>query len=120
MPAPTISVLSFSRVGLTWPDGTVALDGLDLLVSPGRSGLVGANGSGKSTLLKLAAGVLRPSSGSVSVVGEVGYLPQDLTLDRSSGVDDVLGVGTPLRALRRLETGAVSYTHLTLPTNREV
>ena len=83
LPAPTPSVLSFASVGLTWPDGTVALDGLDLLVSPGRSGLVGANGSGKSTLLKLAAGVLRPTSGSVSVAGEVGYLPQDLTLGRS-------------------------------------
>jgi ATPase subunit of ABC transporter with duplicated ATPase domains len=106
VPAPTHSVLSFSRAGLTWPDGTVAFDGLDLLVSPGRSGLVGANGSGKSTLLKLAASVLRPSSGSVSLAGEVGYLPQDLTLDRSSRVDDLLGVGTSLRALRRLDAGS--------------
>jgi ATPase subunit of ABC transporter with duplicated ATPase domains len=106
VPAPVHSVLSFSRAGLTWPDGTVAFDGLDLLVSPGRSGLVGANGSGKSTLLKLAAGVLQPSSGSVSVAGEVGYLPQDLTLDRSSRVDDVLGIGTALRALRRLDAGS--------------
>jgi ATPase subunit of ABC transporter with duplicated ATPase domains len=93
-------------VGLTRPDGTVAFAGLDLLVSPGRSGLVGANGSGKSTLLKLAAGVLRPTSGTVSVAGEVGYLPQDLTLDRASRVDDVLGIGAALRALRRLDTGS--------------
>jgi ATPase subunit of ABC transporter with duplicated ATPase domains len=106
VPATTNSVLSFSRVGLTWPDGTVAFDGLDLLVSPGRSGLVGANGSGKSTLLKLAAGVLKPSTGSISVAGEIGYLPQDLTLDRSSRVDDVLEVGAPLRALRRLDAGS--------------
>jgi ATPase subunit of ABC transporter with duplicated ATPase domains len=105
VPAPTQSVLSFSRAGLTWPDGSVAFDGLDLLVSPGRSGLVGANGSGKSTLLRLAAGVLRPSSGSVTVAGEVGYLPQDLTLDRSSRVDDVLDIGMALRALRRLDAG---------------
>ena len=40
MPTPVQSVISFSGVGLTWPDGTVALTGLDLLVSPGsvRSG----------------------------------------------------------------------------------
>ena len=106
MPAPVQSVLSFSGVGLTWPDGTVAFDGLDLLVSPGRSGLVGANGSGKSTLLKLAAGELRPATGSVSVAGEVGYLPQDLVLDRSRRVDDVLGIGTALRALRSLDAGS--------------
>jgi len=105
LPAPTPSVLSFASVGLTWPDGTVALDGLDLLVSAGRSGLVGANGSGKSTLLKLAAGVLAPTSGSVSVAGEIGYLPQDLTLDRSRRVDDVLGIGPALRALRALDAG---------------
>jgi ATPase subunit of ABC transporter with duplicated ATPase domains len=105
LPAPVHSVLTFSGVGLTWPDGTVAFDRLDLLVSSGRSGLVGANGSGKSTLLKLAAGVLTPTSGSVSVAGEVGYLPQDLTLDRSRRVDDVLGIGPALRALRALDAG---------------
>jgi ATPase subunit of ABC transporter with duplicated ATPase domains len=113
VPAPTQSVLSFARAGLTWPDGSVAFDGLDLLVSPGRSGLVGANGSGKSTLLRLAAGVLRPSSGSVTVAGEVGYLPQDLTLDRSSRVDDVLDIGTALRALRRLDAGLGDAAQIT-------
>ena len=105
MPAPAHSVISFSHVGLTWPDGTVAFDGLDLLVSRGRAGLVGANGSGKSTLIRLAAGVLGPTSGSVSVAGEVGYLPQDLTLDRTRRADDVLGIGPALRALRALDAG---------------
>src|SRR5436190_3267968 len=104
MPAHAPAV-SFSHVGLTWPDGTVAFDGLDLLVPPGRSGLVGANGSGKSTLLRLAAGELRATSGSVRVTGEVGHLPQDLTLDRSRRVDDVLGIAVPLRALRALDAG---------------
>ncbi|QIG42269.1 ABC-F family ATP-binding cassette domain-containing protein [Nocardioides anomalus] len=100
------AALSFSALGLTWPDGTAAFDGLDLLVPPGRSGLVGANGSGKSTLLRLAAGALRPTSGSVSVGGEVGYLPQDLTLDRGSRVDDVLEIGVARRALQRLDAGS--------------
>ncbi len=106
MPTATPSVLTFSGVGLTWPDGTVALEGLDLLVSPGRSGLVGANGAGKSTLLQLAAGVLAPTTGSVSVAGEVGYLPQDLTLDRAGRVDDVLGIGAVRRALHALDAGS--------------
>ncbi len=106
MPAPVTSVLTVSSVGLTWPDGTVTFEGLDLLVTPGRAGLVGANGSGKSTLLRLAAGELRPTTGSVSVAGEVGYLPQDLILDRSRRVDDMLGIGTALRALRALDAGS--------------
>src|SRR3954447_13390720 len=101
----TAAVVSASGLPFTWPDGTVVLRDLDLLVSPGRSGLVGANGSGKSTLLRLAAGVLRPTSGSVTVDGDVGYLPQDLTLDRSRQVDDVLGIAPALRALRALDAG---------------
>jgi ATPase subunit of ABC transporter with duplicated ATPase domains len=106
VPAPVNSVISLSRAGLTWPDGTVVLDELDLLVAPGRSGLVGANGSGKSTLLKVIAGALRPTAGSVSVAGEVGYLPQDLTHDRARRVDDLLGIGTVRRALHALDAGA--------------
>ena len=86
MPAPT-SVITASGLGFAWPDGTPALDGLDLLVGPGRSGLVGANGAGKSTLLRLIAGELAPDRGHVAVAGEVGYLPQDLTLDVDQPVD---------------------------------
>jgi ATPase subunit of ABC transporter with duplicated ATPase domains len=106
VPAPVPSVVSVSAVALTRPDGSVAFDGLDLLVPPGRSGLVGANGSGKSTLLKLVAGVLPATSGSVSVTGEVGYLPQDLTHDRSQPVEELLGIGEVRRALRTLDSGS--------------
>jgi ATPase subunit of ABC transporter with duplicated ATPase domains len=100
------SALTFSGVGLTWPDGKTVLDGLDLIVPAGRSGLVGANGSGKSTLLRLAAGELTPTRGSVQVAGRVGYLPQDLTLGRDRPVDELLGIALPLRALRRLDRGS--------------
>lgn len=49
-----------------------ALRRATLEVAPGESiGLIGANGSGKSTLLRIAAGVLRPSEGTVRVDGRV-------------------------------------------------
>jgi ABC-2 type transport system ATP-binding protein len=48
---------------------TRALDGLDLVVPPGVTGLVGANGAGKTTLISLVLGLLRPTSGSVRALG---------------------------------------------------
>lgn len=105
------SVVTLSSVDLTWPDGTTALRGVDLLVPPGRSGLVGANGSGKSTLLKIVAGLLRPTAGHVVVVGEVGHLPQDLTTDPARPVDDLLGLADLRRALRAVEAGSVEQAH---------
>ena len=48
---------------------TRALDELDVTIPPGVTGLVGANGAGKTTLISLTLGLLRPTSGSISVLG---------------------------------------------------
>ncbi|MGE0431804.1 MAG: metal ABC transporter ATP-binding protein [Planctomycetota bacterium] len=67
-----------------------ALDNVALTVQRGqRLALLGSNGAGKSTLLKVAAHMLQPASGSVSVFGipagrcyhRVAYLPQRSTVD---------------------------------------
>ncbi|WP_121252131.1 ABC-F family ATP-binding cassette domain-containing protein [Nocardioides ferulae] len=106
MAAPS-PVLACSSLTFRWPDGSTALDGLDLVLGPGRSGMVGVNGSGKSTLLRLLAGELRPTSGQVRVSGEVGYLPQDLTHDAAQSVPRFLGVAAVLRAIGAIEGGSV-------------
>jgi ABC-2 type transport system ATP-binding protein len=70
-------------------------------------GLVGPNGAGKSTLLKLACGFLRPSSGSISVLGaapgsgprqlaRVGFLAQDAPVYTHLSVADHLRLGARL------------------------
>jgi ATPase subunit of ABC transporter with duplicated ATPase domains len=98
------SAIVISDLRFAWPDGTVVLDGLNTVIPSGRTGLVGLNGSGKSTLLRLIAGKLRPSRGSITT-GEVGYLPQDLVLDTSRTVAEVLGIAEVIRAVAAIEAG---------------
>jgi ATPase subunit of ABC transporter with duplicated ATPase domains len=94
-------------LAFSFPDGSCPLPGLSVSFGPGRTGLIGPNGSGKSTLLRLIAGQLQPSSGSVTVTGEVGYLPQDLTLDAGATVASLLGIAPVRAALRAIEAGSV-------------
>lgn len=55
-------------VAYDYPDGTRALDGLDLEIRRGeRVAIVGRNGSGKSTLVRHWNGLLRPAAGRVLV-----------------------------------------------------
>ena len=105
------AVISLSSVGYAWPDGTLAFDDLDLLVGPGRSGLVGSNGSGKSTLLRLVTGELTPASGHISVAGRIGYLPQDLTLRHHQPVPEFLGIDRTLDAIRAVTAGSTDPAH---------
>jgi len=57
-------------VSYAYPDGTLAIEGVSLCVSSGKVICVlGPNGSGKSTLLLLMAGLIRPSSGRITLDG---------------------------------------------------
>ncbi|MCL3992723.1 ABC-F family ATP-binding cassette domain-containing protein [Streptomyces lavenduligriseus] len=103
--------LTCTSLSFAWPDGTAVFDGLDIAFGPGRTGLVGVNGSGKSTLLKLLAGELVPADGTVKVTGEIGYLPQNVTLDTALRVDQALGIAERRAALHAIEAGDVSEEH---------
>jgi ABC-2 type transport system ATP-binding protein len=88
------------RYGRRW-----ALFDCDLAVPAGRVvGLVGPNGAGKSTLLQLAAGLRRPTSGTLEVLGErpaasaaqlgrVGFVAQDTPVYAALSVGDHLDLG---------------------------
>lgn len=81
-----------------------ALDRFDLAVRRGETfGLLGPNGSGKTTFIRIAAGLMRPTSGHIEVLGQglpagraaviprIGYMPQahglyeDLTVRENLG-----------------------------------
>ena len=51
--------------------GVVALDSLTLNISDDVVGLIGPNGAGKTTLFNVIAGVLKPTSGRVTMDGVV-------------------------------------------------
>ncbi|MGW2769316.1 ribosomal protection-like ABC-F family protein [Streptomyces sp. NPDC001275] len=102
-----------SNLSFTWPDDTLVFQDLSFTVGSGRTGLVAPNGAGKSTLLKLIAGELRPGTGSVSVAGTLGYLPQSLPLTGDLTVAEVLDVAAIIRAIDAVESGDVDEKHFT-------
>lgn len=110
-PATLHASVVLDRLTFTWPDGSIALDGISGSFGSGRTGLVGRNGAGKSTLLRLIAGELDSTSGVVTASGEVAYLPQQLTLDVDRRVSDLLGVSEALDAVRAIGTGDVDPAH---------
>src|SRR6195952_1736501 len=75
-------ILDFRDVTKAFPNGTVALTGVDLSVRRGEFvTVVGPSGCGKSTLLRIASGLTGISGGTSTVAAErVGYVFQDATL----------------------------------------
>ena len=78
----SIPALKFDNVSMTYPDGTFALDSTNFEVHPGEFvTIVGPSGCGKSTLQRIASGLSKPSTGTVTVDRDsLGYVFQDATL----------------------------------------
>jgi ABC-2 type transport system ATP-binding protein len=75
-------------------------------------GFLGPNGSGKTTTIRMALGIIRPDSGSVSILGHdpdrqvlkrVGYLPEDRGLLRKVCVMDIVLYLGRLKGLTKSE-----------------
>ena len=135
--APQVPALSLRGLAKRFGD-KIAVDGISLDVPAGSFyGVVGPNGAGKTTTLSMATGLLRPDFGTALVHGVdvwqhpleakklMGILPDGVRLfDRLTGEQLVTYAGL-LRGMDRDVVAhrvgePVSYTHLTLPTNREV
>jgi ABC-2 type transport system ATP-binding protein len=68
-PAEVTPIVAFDGVS-KWYGNVIGLNKLTLRIPTGITGLLGPNGAGKSTLLQLATGQLRPSQGTVHVLGQ--------------------------------------------------
>lgn len=109
MPTPLSEpTLSFSKLSLIWPDGTPCFQNLTGSITASVTALIGDNGSGKSSLLKVLAGLLEPSSGSVTRPSKLAYLPQDLGLTPDTTLADLFDISPILAALEALEAGDYS------------
>jgi NitT/TauT family transport system ATP-binding protein len=100
--AASSPLLALRGVGMRFPNGVLALDGLDLEVARGEFlSLLGPSGCGKSTVLRLVAGLARPTSGIVErpEAARIGFVFQEPTLMPWADVFD--NVRLPLRLAGR-------------------
>ena len=92
----------------------VALDGLDVDVRSGEIyGLLGPNGSGKTTFIRCLAGLVRPETGAITVLGQeplravqagrVGYMTQAAALYGDLSVGENLSFFAKLEGLANAE-----------------
>ncbi|TNI82302.1 energy-coupling factor ABC transporter ATP-binding protein [Aeromonas sobria] len=111
-------MLSFDRLCFSWAPDNPCLHDITLQITSGEQvAIVGDNGAGKSTLLRLAAGLLAPTSGTVSWqqqglceqralarASQIGFLFQESERQLfHSRVDDEIAFGLRLQKLPREE-----------------
>lgn len=64
-------MIKFDKVTKAYPDGTIAVDALDLECPTGKiTALVGPSGCGKTTSLRMINRLIEPTSGTISLDGE--------------------------------------------------
>ncbi|MFA5731050.1 MAG: ATP-binding cassette domain-containing protein [Acidithiobacillus sp.] len=114
--------LRFTEVSKSFARGRArvqALDRLEIALQAGTvTGLLGPDGAGKTTLMRLATGLLRPDTGTVTVLGadtrsqantiqrEIGYMPQRFGLYEDLTVQENLDLYADLQGLGREDARA--------------
>jgi ABC-2 type transport system ATP-binding protein len=119
-----------------WYGQVIGLNDVSVSVPPGVTGLLGPNGAGKSTFMKLITGQLKPSKGSITVLGEpiwhnpglytrIGFCPeQDAFYERMTGLEWVTalvrlnGVGDAQAAA--MANRALELVELTDAANKKI
>ncbi len=61
-----MNTIHINNLSKTYPNGVKALDGINLEITNGMFGLLGANGAGKSSLMRTIASLQEPSEGSIT------------------------------------------------------
>jgi len=85
-----------------WYGMVMGLNNVSFEISPGLTGLVGPNGAGKSTLIQIITGQLQPSSGQLTVFGQVPWNNPRL-LQRIGHCPELEGVPRDLRPVEWLQ-----------------
>lgn len=115
--------LHINNLHKTYPNGTKALQGIQLELSNGMFGLLGPNGAGKSTLMRIIATLQNPDQGSIAFNGVdiahspqairsvLGYLPQEFGVYPRVSARRLLDYIAVLKGLtnRQQRQGQVDY-----------
>jgi NitT/TauT family transport system ATP-binding protein len=118
VPEPMVEVRGVSKV---YPGGVEALNDVSLDIPKGKlTTLLGPSGCGKTTLLKIIAGLIPPTSGTVSVGGrtvtgpgpERAFVFQDFALLPWASVLRNVAFGLELRGVARSEREAIAARHI--------
>jgi ABC-type cobalamin/Fe3+-siderophores transport system ATPase subunit len=101
------TILELAGIRFSYPGSGPLIDGLSFSIGEGEFiGLLGANGSGKSTILKLGSGIIKPSSGNLTLWGKhlhsyrnkdraklISYLPQTLDVSVPFTIKELVSMG---------------------------
>jgi ABC-2 type transport system ATP-binding protein len=122
-------VLDAAGLGHRYRRGRWALRDCTVSVPSGRVvALVGPNGAGKTTLLNIAAGLLRPTVGTVRVADQppgqqlarIGYVAQDAPLWPRLRVADVLDIGRCMNQRFDQQLASIRIRELDIPLGARI
>ena len=119
----SVSIVTADHVS-KWYGQVIGLNDVTVSVPSGITGLLGPNGAGKSTFMKVITGQLKPSKGTIRVLGEpiwgnpavyfrIGFCPeQDAFYERMTGLEWVTAL-VRLNGLSEKEAGDAARRALT-------